>query len=70
MQAWVSKRRPSLTSRLNSDPAGFVKNSPEDVKARRRLVELQNGRLAMIGIISFLSANAIDGAVPALPANF
>merc|ERR1712072_1676104 len=52
------------------DPAGFTKNMPEDVKARRRLVEIQNGRLAMIGIISFLSANAIDGAVPALPPNF
>ena len=40
---------------------------PEDVKARRRLVEIQNGRLAMIGIISFACAVALPGSVPFYP---
>jgi hypothetical protein len=43
--------------------------SPEQ-KARKRKAELKNGRLAMIGIISFLVSHNIPGSVPALPSVF
>merc|ERR1719183_1897469 len=49
------------------DPIGFTRGVPEDVLATKRLAELNNGRLAMIGAISFFAASSIDGSVPALP---
>jgi len=39
-------------------------------KEKMRLRELKNGRLAMIGIASFLSAHFIAGSVPCLPPGF
>ena len=36
------------------DPIGFTRGVPEDVLATKRLAELNNGRLAMIGAISLL----------------
>ncbi|KAJ1460880.1 putative plastid light harvesting protein [Pelagophyceae sp. CCMP2097] len=43
--------------------------SPEDKKARRQS-EINNGRLAMIGVASFFSASYIDGSVPSLPSTW
>jgi hypothetical protein len=48
------------------DPFGKSKNRPEEKKARGRLAEVNNGRLAMLGIFGFLSADKIEGSVPAL----
>jgi hypothetical protein len=48
------------------DPFGFSKNRSEEKKSRGRLAEVNNGRLAMLGIFGFLSADKIEGSVPAL----
>lgn len=48
------------------DPFKFsVNRSPED-KERGLIAEINNGRLAMLGIFGFLSAQTIEGSVPAL----
>merc|ERR1719310_1212745 len=52
------------------DPLGFMGALSEEQKAKKRKVELKNGRLAMIGIISFLVGHNLPGAVPALPSSF
>ena len=39
--------------------------SPEK-KAERLLMEINNGRLAMIGIMGFLAAEKVPGSVPFL----
>lgn len=46
-------------------PAGG-KEMSEEVKERRLVAELNNGRLAMLGIFGFLCADTIPGSVPAL----
>jgi hypothetical protein len=48
------------------DPFGLWKNRSEDAKERGLLVEINNGRAAMIGIFSFLSAQTAPGSVPLL----
>jgi Chlorophyll A-B binding protein len=48
------------------DPFGFSKNKSEEAKARGRLAEINNGRLAMIGIFGFLTAQTNPGSVPML----
>jgi len=52
------------------DPLGFMGALTPEQKARKRKAELKNGRLAMIGIISFLVGHNLPGAVPALNSNF
>jgi len=48
------------------DPFGIArKNSPEK-KAKGLLAEINNGRLAMIGIMGFISEARVPGSVPAL----
>jgi len=48
------------------DPFGLSKNKSEEAKARGLKVEINNGRLAMIGIFGFLAAETVPGSVPTL----
>jgi len=58
----------SLTLNLY-DPLGISRKKTDEQKARGRLVEINNGRLAMLGIMGFVSADRVAGSVPLL-ANF
>jgi len=48
------------------DPFNLSKNASEEKKKSGLLKEINNGRLAMLGIFGFLSADKIEGSVPLL----
>jgi hypothetical protein len=48
------------------DPFGLSKNKSAEAKARGLKVEINNGRLAMLGIFGFLAEAKIPGSVPVL----
>jgi len=48
------------------DPFGFSKGKSAEAKARGRLAEINNGRLAQLAIIAFASESKVPGSVPAL----
>lgn len=48
------------------DPFGFSKKASDEKKASGLIKEINNGRLAQIGIMGFLAESKVDGAVPAL----
>jgi len=48
------------------DPFGLSKNASPEKKAKGLLAEINNGRLAMLGIFAFLSEAKVPGSVPAL----
>jgi len=48
------------------DPFGISKNATPEKKAKGLLVETNNGRLAMLGIMGFLAEQKVPGSVPAL----
>jgi len=50
------------------DPAGLNKKMSDAKREERLLTEINNGRLAMLGIFGFLVADKIPGAVPPLAA--
>ena len=48
------------------DPFGFTKKMSPERKEKALLAEINNGRLAMIGIMGFSAAALVPGSVPAL----
>jgi hypothetical protein len=48
------------------DPFKLQKNKSDEWKAKQRITEINNGRLAMIGLMGFLSEAKIPGSVPLL----
>jgi hypothetical protein len=48
------------------DPLGFMQYQSAESKERRLRVEINNGRLAMLGIFSLISEAKVPGAVPFL----
>jgi len=48
------------------DPFGFSKKASDEKKAAGLVKEINNGRLAMLGIFGFLAESKIEGSVPAI----
>jgi hypothetical protein len=48
------------------DPFKFSKNASPEKKAKGLVTEINNGRLAMIGLMGFLAESKVPGSVPAL----
>ena len=48
------------------DPFGFTSKMSPERKEKALLAEVNNGRLAMIGIMSIMAAQKVEGSVPAL----
>ena len=48
------------------DPFGSLRKrmDTEEKRARGRLIEINNGRAAMLGIFGFMSASKVPGSVP------
>eukprot|EP00324_Dicrateria_rotunda_P000303 CAMPEP_0206156610 /NCGR_PEP_ID=MMETSP1474-20131121/3115_1 /ASSEMBLY_ACC=CAM_ASM_001110 /TAXON_ID=97495 /ORGANISM="Imantonia sp., Strain RCC918" /LENGTH=240 /DNA_ID=CAMNT_0053555747 /DNA_START=24 /DNA_END=746 /DNA_ORIENTATION=- len=47
------------------DPIGLTSKMDEKKKARQRLSEIKNGRLAMLGLVGCLVGGALPGSIPA-----
>lgn len=52
---------------LQCDPLGIYNGMSPEMQKVRMNRELANGRLAMIGIMSFIAAANVPGSVPAIP---
>ena len=42
----------------------YISGKSEEARLRSRTAEINNGRLAMIGIMSFIAASTVPGSVP------
>ena len=60
-QFWPLPKKLSLY-----DPFGIARKDSAEKKEKGLLVEINNGRLAMIGIMGFVAESKVPGAVPAL----
>jgi len=61
----IKGKRPEIVFNLY-DPFNFFADNSEEKKARGRPAEVNTGRLAMFGILGFLSEAVTPGSVPAL----
>merc|ERR1719478_167072 len=48
------------------DPFGLSKNASPEKKEKGLLIEINNGRMAMLGIMAFMAESKVPGSVPAL----
>ena len=64
--AWRLRPNPSPPAQLYDPFNWFDAAYPGKDKARGRQVEINNGRLAMLGLFGFLSESKVPGSVPAL----
>jgi hypothetical protein len=62
----IKGKRPELVFNLY-DPFNFFDGMTEEEKAAGRVKEINNGRLAMLGIFSLISEATVPGSVPLLP---
>jgi hypothetical protein len=46
------------------DPFGLFKKMTPEQSAKRRIMEVNNGRMAMIGLFSLLAESKVEGSVP------
>ena len=64
----MSPLPPLFLSRLAGlfDPFGLSKNASPEKKEKGLIAEINNGRLAQIGIMGFLAEQKVPGSVPAI----
>jgi len=64
IRLWIA---PGYERKKMFDPYGLLDKLSPEQRAEKRVSELKNGRLAMIGIMSVFAAHYVPGSVPALP---